>query len=198
MGAIRWERGPSGLRCAAGQIEPVRPGEPITVTVLSRALVGVWTHFVLCRRTLPCTGAGPQCCWDHLKTSLRWQGWIAVQRGLGGPVRYLSVTEGCLADYPALLSQDGSLRGRVLQFGRTGPDRNSRMFCRPVTASSVDLRRMHPAPDLRRWLGCLWGPPARWEGAAPDRVPEVIAPDASCFSVGASLEELTAEAVGRD
>lgn len=164
-----WADRPGIQRNPLPRIAKVTNGPPSTWTCLSTRIVGVYTHWVEARGTVPCTGSSKTCITDHKTTSQKWAGWLAVTKGNGHYLQYLHLTESAVVDCPMLLEKDRDLRGLVLNVGRTGDPKRGRMHV-AITPALLDKRRLLAEPDVRVFLFNLWGPYLSWarKGAEKD------------------------------
>jgi hypothetical protein len=135
-------------------------GSTLDLTILSPALRGVWTHFVDAHRTYPCLGPHSQCYFDHRNTSLRWQGWLQVQTGVGRPSRFACITEAAARDCPVLFTSAGQLRGRQLVLQRADHSKRGRMVA--LVGPMRPSANVPASVDLRQWLLGLWEQPSLW------------------------------------
>jgi hypothetical protein len=164
----RWDDAPRKRDSVSRLIIKVPPGPPKDYVILSSRVTGAWTHY-LDGRTVPCMEADGGCVFDHEMTSLRWQGWIAVQslysRAIGG---WVCITEAAFHACPLLWMKEVSLRGRSCRLGRAGPKHNSLMVCQ-LDPFKVDQRILTKEPDAKSFLLALWGSLDRFRAAAGPR-----------------------------
>ncbi len=110
---------------------PARPDPPpydlvtapvvgsLLLVVLSRALVGVWTHFAN-GRTVPCLGEACMLCHAQPSVRRRWHGYLACWRPDAARVVLAELTrQAVLCERDWLEAKDGSLRGRWVRLYRT-------------------------------------------------------------------------------
>jgi len=158
-----WADSPSNSNGGLAKILTIRPGGGEKVICLSSRLVGVFVHFVD-GRTTPCTEQPPKgkhpgsrCHVDHLRTSTRWQGWLAVQLQKCPLPFMLSITEAVVRDAKSLLVMSGNLRGLRMLLFRSNSSPRSKLCCQLFEGASAWEGGLLPEPDVREFLFRLWG-----------------------------------------
>ena len=163
-----WADSPYTGRPLPPDIISVDPGRGCQVRILSTQLVGVWTHWIASeQRTQPCTGPQGVCDWNHEKTSMKWEGWLAVQRPTVRRLLYLRVTDNAVKGCKALEDKRTSLRGRTLHAFRLGASIRSKM-CVQLLDYPADERGLFAEPNTFKFLRQLWGKNAI---STPDELP---------------------------
>jgi hypothetical protein len=152
------------------------PGQQLELRIASHAVTGLWTHFLDEARTYGCTGATSACCWDHSKTSLRWQGWLQVCRP-GNPTTYhLPITWAAARDCPRLFKPGApTLRGHVLYASRGAASIRSREYL--ILGFHDPVAKLPSPENLRDWFFDLLGPQITWPlPTNPNWQPRTITP----------------------
>src|SRR6185295_14366641 len=93
--------------------------------------------------------------------SVRWQGWIAVQKPFGRELLFVALTPSAYRDSTFQAAPPGGLRGRVLWLARVGMEINSRMHA-ILSLKAHDATGWTQEPDTKAFLRSLWGLPHTW------------------------------------
>lgn len=145
------------------EILVVPPGAGMNVVILSQGVVGVWTHYWQ-GRTHPCThqpkADGQEeivCHVPHELSSLRWQGWLAIQKPYGPAKSYfVAITSGSVEECPGLVNPKYNLRGMNLVLRRSTESKQSKLLA-SLGLGLHDGRMFPESPCVKTFLERLWG-----------------------------------------
>lgn len=120
--------------------------------ILSKVLIGTWTHFFR-GRTQPCLGDACAICADQI--TRRWHGWVV---GWGSKDRSMRIVE--LPAGPAVTLSDfgkerGGLRGVGIRLSRRNGKPNGPVVI-AISGAQIDSALLPPCPDLAPLLLRMW------------------------------------------
>lgn len=159
--SINWDnRGP---RRGRRWVDLVRPqsGETVDLVAVSLQVEGVWLHWID-GQTVPCAGVEYGCPYHAAarEGELRWKGYFAAVKSLGGGVVYAELTEEAwtTADLLRRLSEQSTLRGvRVRLFRKRGGPRRPVGVVLPFADTRIErMDILPPPPDVRSAVSILW------------------------------------------
>lgn len=171
---LQWDS--TGPRRGRRWVDLIRPasGEAITLICLSSRIEGIWLHWID-GQTVPCVGAEDGCPYHDMprEGELRWKGYFAALKDIGGPGFYGEVTEDAWRGAPLLrsLSDAAALRGvRITLWRRRGGERRPVVIQLPDADKVVERAHLLPAcPDVRSAVSVLWGCPPERNGSADQK-----------------------------
>lgn len=150
---IDWQRRPTEKEMEA-RWRITRPPQksPLRLLILSHDLTGCYTHFWH-GRTMPCTGHECEAC--SASKLPEWHGYLACLQS-GTRIRWiLEITKGCAAVLDKQFRDARTLRGTVIECGRTSNKSNGRQYVR-VTDKVDTMDDVEKAPNLQPILARMW------------------------------------------
>ncbi len=135
------------------KIISVKPRERLSSIIISRKVVGVYTHWIDAG-TQPHMKNEKLCQGCRMNIRKAWKGYLGVLWGLSGNITLLEVTPECVRLCPALQGKT-DLRGMNIVVFRRGVQRNSPMQAEVTRMNQI--KGLPPEFDLRFHLCRLWG-----------------------------------------
>lgn len=150
---IEWNRRPTKeeMEHVWRVMRPPQKGT-MRLLVLSGDLTGTYTHFWH-GRTTPCKREHCEAC--QASRMPEWHGYLACLQA-DTKIRWiLEVTKGCAKNLDDWFRERRTLRGTLIEVGRTSAKPNGRQFVRCLSQFS-EREEMLKAPDLHPILARMW------------------------------------------
>ena len=150
---IEWARRPTNEEMEH-QWRITRPPakSPMRLLILSHDITGCYTHFVH-GRTRPHTSSNCEGCQNNRLPE--WHGYLACLQSTNGLKWILEVTKGCAKALDEEFRTHRTLRGAIIEAGRTSSKVNGRQYVR-VLSHAEQMDTLQKAPNLQPFLARMW------------------------------------------